>query len=112
MIALALLFVFGFGLMTEVAAGDDDSSVPACCRRLGKHHCGMPGGTERAVREKVCFVSPHFAPYAPGRSFAAAAPQIVFAGVASRPAEIPQVEAGRRISFSRTRQKRGPPILL
>jgi hypothetical protein len=43
------------------------------------------------------------------RSFKPSTAAAIFAGIARHPAAAPQTEAQRRISFDRSRQKRGPP---
>src|SRR5437899_8371323 len=45
-LASALLLLFGFLLSTPVILAldkDADSSLPACCRRAGRHGCAMQG---------------------------------------------------------------------
>jgi len=90
-----------------------EDTLPACCRRNGKHHCMMYMGfmQERAFRtvyEKCPYdIAPPavmvLPPYAP------AAPASIFAGILRHPSVVPQTEARQRVSFDRTRQKRGPP---
>jgi hypothetical protein len=41
--AILLLLLFGFSLLTPLFGSDDESNLPACCRRAGKHHCSMTG---------------------------------------------------------------------
>jgi hypothetical protein len=40
-IALLLTFVSPFVLPLFAAIADPEASLPACCRRHGKHHCNM-----------------------------------------------------------------------
>jgi hypothetical protein len=40
-IALLLTFVSPFVLPLFAATSDPEASLPACCRRHGKHHCNM-----------------------------------------------------------------------
>jgi hypothetical protein len=41
-LSICLVFILGFGpLSAAVQANDDDSRLPACCRRHGTHHCAM-----------------------------------------------------------------------
>ncbi|HXP83730.1 MAG TPA: hypothetical protein VN841_03375 [Bryobacteraceae bacterium] len=42
--ATLLLALFGFVLGGPALFAYTDSNLPACCRRLGQHHCSMPGG--------------------------------------------------------------------
>jgi hypothetical protein len=39
--AILLVFLFGFSPIASALFVDDQSNLPACCRRDGKHHCGM-----------------------------------------------------------------------
>ena len=100
------------------------STLPACCRRDGKHHCMMSaeerallmGESGGAIRVGT---PPQPCPYSQ-RSLAAAHLQPFTPGAAARHAEFlfhqpsaaVQAECLRRISFDRSRQKRGPPSLL
>lgn len=90
------------------------ASVPACCRRNGKHHCMMSMNSSRdssvpivwqkcpySVTPPAVLVLPSFTP-SPSAS--------IFAGVTRHPAAAAQVEARQRVSFDRSRQKRGPPV--
>jgi hypothetical protein len=115
LLAISLLMLFGlpFALpfFGEKAA---EASLPVCCRRDGKHRCAMAtmdpsqGSSMRTIGEKCPYsiappailVLPTFTP-----SIAAS----VFAGITQHPAVAAQAEAQRRVSFDRTRQKRGPP---
>ncbi len=36
-----LVLFFGLGPLTAVLPASDESRLPACCRRLGAHHCAM-----------------------------------------------------------------------
>jgi len=35
------MLLFGLGPLTATLQADDDSRLPACCRRAGAHHCAM-----------------------------------------------------------------------
>jgi len=39
--AMLLVFLFGFSLIGPACFVDADSNLPACCRRDGKHCCGI-----------------------------------------------------------------------
>jgi len=43
---LATLLAVGFSssLIMPALVADSESQLPVCCRRLGSHHCAMPGG--------------------------------------------------------------------
>lgn len=116
--AIVLLGVFSFAMAVPIVFADSDSQLPACCRRNGKHHCAMAG---LEPSSGPAFQAPlgHCPLYPAAGTVSlhsdpvlAAAPQILFAAVVSHPAYHAQTEAHYRASFSRSRQKRGPPILL
>jgi hypothetical protein len=117
LLASALVLAFFSPLIAPVfTASVIEVDLPACCRRNGKHHCvmyrmamGWAPWPYRTVQDK-CPYSPFahlsvllFHGYFSPERTASAAHSAVLA------ARVPQAEAGYRISFSRSRQKRGPP---
>lgn len=95
------------------------ASVPACCRRNGKHHCEM-SMTERlqlvsrdrqfqALGEKCPYRQRTTALPIHGRTFISPGGQAIFADLTSQRAAVAQTESKLRISRNRSRQKRGPP---
>jgi hypothetical protein len=114
MLAISLLILFALPITLPLFGADAAAaSVPACCRRNGKHHCMMSMGSSRdsslliiwqkcpySVTPPAVSVLPSLAP-SPSAS--------IFAGVRRHPAAAAQVEARQRVSFDRSRQKRGPP---
>jgi hypothetical protein len=119
--AILLLAFFSFPLISPEAFADSDSELPACCRRGGKHHCAtmaeahqqQPASAPavRAVRQCANFPKADTV-RAFSNTVLLSAAQAFFASVASHPVVQPQTEARQRVSFSRSRQKRGPPISL
>lgn len=114
-----LLLLFSYPLIAPAFAfSPDEASLPACCRRNGKHHCDMAGmmmpqDTQRATIAEKCPYSPQAqAPVSWPDRFAPALSQAIFSGIVHHPAVAPQTEAHFRISFDRSRQKRGPPASL
>ena len=110
-----MLTAISLTLMPAALFASTDSGLPACCRKDGKHKCGMAemdaaaGPTLRGVTQCPMF---------PSRTSAAPASSVVGAPVPYQIATIhidtflnsaEQVEAQYRVSFSRSRQKRGPP---
>ncbi|HEX3435149.1 MAG TPA: hypothetical protein VHT24_00160 [Pseudacidobacterium sp.] len=117
-IAISLLLLFGLPLIAPALALDmSEGSIPACCRRGGKHHCAMPGeatsqqGHDVTVIAEKCPCTPAVAAIFHFNTFAPQADSAIFAAITSHPAIHAQTEAQYRISFDRSRQKRGPPSL-
>jgi len=115
--AYLLVLIFGFSPVAPALLADDSANLPACCRRLGRHHCELmaaqfPVGV---ALKGVCDLYGRFpAALAPPECAKAAfcnAPGTVSAALASRPAAAEQSQALYRVSFGRSRQKRGPPSL-
>jgi hypothetical protein len=112
-----LLVLFGFPLIVPAIRVESESKLPSCCRREGKHHCGIAHtssqGTSGATLREKC-------PNYPGVSALPVfsntillnATQVFFASILKHPSVHSQTEALQRISFSRSRQKRGPPKLV
>jgi len=117
--AVSLLVLFGFFLIGPALFAAPDSQFPECCRRLGRHHCAMPG--EAAQQQAPGFRNiaercPYFPAspatpvhrHTPIESAGRIAPVLlsVRTPIAS---EIPQ---GNNTSVNRSNPKRGPPSLV
>jgi hypothetical protein len=111
-------------LLPALSAGIVGSSTPECCRRNGAHHCVMQTGvmqTRAAQQQKLgarfsgvtaeCPCAMHVAVANQTRLGSPSTGQAIFAGLLRHPALCVQTEAGYRVSFHRSRQKRGPPTL-
>lgn len=48
-LSILLVIFFGLGPLTATLQGADDSSLPACCRRNGAHHCAMADAASARV---------------------------------------------------------------
>ena len=123
--AILLVILFSFSLAGPALFQDAESSLPACCRRDGKHHCGM---ADRDVADAVqmpssgpsvdalhgkCPFFPNGGALVPESGPALlAASQTAGVSIVSQAANPAQVEAGYRIFFNTSHQKRGPPSLL
>lgn len=118
-IALSLLMIFSWLLIAPLLCPDAEASLPACCRRNGKHRCMMQamdrgeGGATgfTSISEKCpCLLDStgaiHSVKFEP-RTAAQFYAELVF-----HPAYSPQTEARFRVSFLRSHQRRGPPFLL
>ena len=98
----------------------NETSLPACCRTHGKHHCSIGRMSLAEVSDsshshRLAQVTGR-CPYTPaspaavhGHSFQLALASLLFAEILSHPSQRPQIEARGRISFDRSQQKRGPP---
>jgi len=114
-----LLALFSFTLMVPWLPADSEAKLPPCCRRDGKHGCGMkmksaPASTGVALREasRCSMFGKGSATPAADRVFVIPQSQMVATVLTSHPASVEQAETSYRISFSRAWQKRGPPSLL
>jgi hypothetical protein len=117
-ITVALVVVFACETVSPTLFPVAGSTLPACCRRDGHHHClsqsGMtPSGTaEGSVWNTVrCPSFPQNATAAGGRYWVPPPSPQAAAAVFSHPAAKAQTEAYCRISLIRGSQKRGPPAL-
>jgi hypothetical protein len=118
-LAIFLLVGFSFPLIAPLfASGPSESSLPACCRRDGKHHCMMASmmmGAGPSSNETVSEKCP-YAPFAGvalmlPHAFAPRGVSVLLGHAVTSAAVVRDAEAGYRISADRTRQKRGPPSL-
>ena len=121
LLASFVLAAISFTLVPlALLAGTSDSDLPACCRKDGKHKCAMAeiasdedsGPAFRGVSR--CPMFPSHLPFVAASSVTGApAPyQSCEIVVASFPACAEQSATLYRISHSRSRQKRGPPVSL
>ncbi len=115
LLAILLLCNFSFLLSAPAVSAGQQATVPACCRRDGKHQCAMRQSGEntlRSVGEKcpccplAVIPAPHVQTVLP-RSVNQAA-ELSLAQRAGRQ----QPQSRVRIPFSRSSQERGPPSLL
>jgi hypothetical protein len=115
---MLLLVLFSFSLMTPLLSAGSDAQLPPCCRRDGHHACGMkkpaPVSSGVTIRQSSRCSLYGKGGVTPAAAKAIPAPAVTVLTVAaiSHPSAIEQTEARYRISFSRSRQKRGPPALL
>jgi hypothetical protein len=113
-----LLLLLTIPSVTPLFARSAQADLPACCRRSGKHHCAehmqMPDSNQTQFRSAgmTCPMFPARLA-TPGHS-----PQILptnsqsfYSAVVSHPAIHAQTEISYRICWSRSQQKRGPPVI-
>jgi hypothetical protein len=121
LITISLLLFFLLPIVSPLfAAMPDEANLPACCRRNGKHHCMMTAATQSAANQAPRLQSVTMHEKCPCAFLLAQSPahlnfthdeaEVIYAGVVSHPACQAQTEARRRISFDRSRHKRGPPV--
>jgi hypothetical protein len=118
--AILLLALFSFSLIAPALVADADTSLPACCRRAGKHHCAMAGTSGGQSSSGPAFAAGGRCPYFPDSfarvdnpvRFAAAVSPTGFNAPAGR-AVVQFVTSSRVfVSLSRSNPKRGPPSYL
>ena len=115
-LAISLMMLFALPLVSSLLGAQEAEMVlPLCCRRNGQHHCDMPSekidekSGASAVKEK-CPYTPLTAAMVLPPLFTPTQAAAIFAGIVHHPAISPQTEAWSRVSFDRSRQKRGPPV--
>jgi hypothetical protein len=114
--AILLLTLLSFSLIgPAVFASDPESNLPACCRRLGKHHCAMDAqgasSSEPSLQSGAC-------PSFPGmRAVSASANTVLpptsaaaMTPILSHPVSRPHTKPLLHIAFGLAGQKRGPPF--
>ncbi|HYZ84272.1 MAG TPA: hypothetical protein VE621_07705 [Bryobacteraceae bacterium] len=118
-VTLALLVIFTMPIVQLFQPGRPQPKLPACCRRDGKHGCAMVMQTERArpgdglairAAKLPCSSYPHGTSAPATTPLVVAGPIPVILPLPPRAIDaVSQTEALYRVSFSRSRQKRGPP---
>jgi hypothetical protein len=114
-LAISLVLLFAWTCAGPLFAVSAESTLPACCRANGKHHCMMSAallthtGPRASVITDKCPHCPKALAAAHNQSSSTRPAQLVFAEVIAHSAAHAQTEARYRIAFSRSGQKRGPP---
>lgn len=108
-----LLFVFALPLVAPAMSQTAQQRLLLCCKRGGAHHCitsaTMEDGNPAPTFREHCPANPQPAATAHAANWIIGSHDLAVAATEISPLRIPQVEAGYRISFHRSRQKRGPP---
>jgi hypothetical protein len=117
-LSIVLVLFFGLGPLSVLAgASEDDTSLPACCRRLGAHHCAMSSvASAMTASSAPSFSAPVTCPRYPGAAAAVVSPAFALTAAQNAlPAMMAQAYkaagayAAAPSSPSRTRAGRGPP---
>lgn len=118
-VAILLINIISLGwLAPAMPASGASASVPVCCREHGKHQCAMKmahhdvNHSIGAIYEKCPYSSRISTAASNSQTFTLHRGEVFFGAILSHPAIHAQTEARYRISFSRSRQKRGPPSVL
>ncbi len=93
----------------------DESTIPLCCRRNGKHHCTMavPAGETVLTSSECCPCFPHSIAAAATNSGSAIAEQAFLPAPAIEESALRAIElAGKASTLDRIQTQRGPPISL
>jgi len=116
--AVMLLLAFSLPLFMPAVYATPESQLPACCRSHGKHACATMSSsgstsTPSLKAEKKCpfFPNAGAAPVSGKATFLRTDATPAAELIAAHPAAAAQTEARYRISFSRSWQKRGPPLV-
>ncbi len=120
-IAILLVSLISFGLMAPAISAGSGAQLPPCCRAKGKHHCAMRmayllehrgNSSVNTIAEKCPCFPKAWTSASNSQTYSPRGFQVFFGDVLSHPAVHAQTEARYRISFSRSKQKRGPPSFL
>jgi len=118
--AISLLLLLAMPFVSPLFATQiSELTLPACCRRDGKHHCTARMGTESLtntlttvqVKGEKCPANPGIFSITHHSQFSLDVRSAIFADIVSHPSGSPQTQAKRHISLNRSRQKRGPPSI-
>jgi hypothetical protein len=117
-IAVLLMLVFSSMLIAPVLAADPEASLPACCRRHGKHHCAMRMAVQPGSRTGFTTVKGK-CPCFPAGTTAVRSWQFrpeldpsLACGWLRGPFTAAPAQSGFPFTFRRGHPKRGPPAPL
>lgn len=119
LLSLVLLAVLGLTLAAPALTGGrvSESTLPACCRRAGQHHCALhhnapsPAGTRLAVLTERCPWTPSVPPIAHLAQWSTAPGSRSLGLLLTLLIGLAQTESLWRMALDRARGKRGPPAL-
>ena len=119
--SILLVLLFGLGPLSVALGASEDSSLPACCRRHGEHHCAMATSSGGAVdgtasNSVPSFTAPPRCPLFPGFTTGPLTPaHALAASGANLPAlheqklPIASIAAFAPVQPAGTHANRGPP---
>lgn len=115
-LSILLVLLFGAGPLSFAFNSSDEASLPACCRRLGAHHCAMNGPQSASAPGSIVVKArshcPQFPQHPDARTNSYAAAYGIYqpAVPAAREIKCPVPAANRSSSIHlRTPVLRGPP---
>lgn len=118
---MVVLMLMSAPIAFALPGREAQSRVPMCCRKGGRHHCSAMQTESSSTAGPTWSALPQHCPLYPGQAplvvvdaklFVPAPRAALFAAIWSHPAIQAQTEALYRISFDRSRLKRGPPVLI
>ena len=120
-LSIFLILFFGIGPFAAALKPDDDSGLPACCRRHGAHHCDGPPGMAKMIvlpAGESSVSAPSTCPYFPGYTVATSTASLAVAEEAhGSPVllvlrHLPAIRReAERFGKPQTRADRGPPVV-
>ena len=121
-LAIFLLVLFSFSLISPAVSAGFAAKLPACCRRDGKHRCAMTNMPDQQESSSSGIALRAGQPRCPNYPTTGAVPtqsktillkcfQAISAPIPSHRAIQEQTETHLHLSLNSSHQKRGPPIL-
>lgn len=116
-LSILLVLFFALGPLAVTLTAEDDTSLPACCRRHGTHHCAMQmavaasadSGKTSVRSPSTCPRFPHSTALTRTNPQAFVASSVNLPVLLAQPHSAPAGRAAARLSQIRTRSGRAPP---
>jgi hypothetical protein len=125
-LSILLVLFFGLGPLAATLGAEEDTSLPACCRRLGAHHCAMrmsdasrmpdaatmadaASGKAGLRAPATCPSLPDYAAATTSAPYALTALPVSLPGLLAQRHSPAAGRAAARLSQIRTRSGRAPP---
>lgn len=120
-LSILLLAAFGLPFLSTLLEGSAgaESTLPACCRRSGAHHCMMSAAQLETLQQSAqvtvlhskCPLYPKASAPAHHPDYSFASPNFVLTTALSATDELGQIAAWARVALEGARHKRGPPAV-